>query len=56
MLESSLGIGVGIGLAVNPTPILLLAYIPWGFFVVPVWGFIIVAQMLGQWGSCVSLY
>ncbi|PMD14889.1 hypothetical protein NA56DRAFT_754538 [Hyaloscypha hepaticicola] len=52
MLEFDLGIGFGM----NPTAIALLAFIPWGVFVAPVWGFVIVLQMLGEWGSCISLY
>lgn len=33
-----------------------LVFIPWSVFVAPVWGFVIVGQMLKEWGSCVSLY
>ncbi|KAE9374112.1 hypothetical protein N431DRAFT_481414 [Stipitochalara longipes BDJ] len=56
MVESTLSIGLSIGITMNPTPIVMLAFIPWGVFVAPVWGFVIVVQMLGEWGSCISLY
>ena len=52
LLETELGIGFGISL----NTIGMLAFIPWGVVVVPVWGFVIVLQMLGEWGSCISLY
>ncbi|KAF5848045.1 hypothetical protein GGP41_009241 [Bipolaris sorokiniana] len=34
----------------------LLAFIPIGIFVAPIWGFVIVGRQLVEWGSCVSLY
>jgi hypothetical protein len=30
--------------------------VPLAIFVAPVWGFVIVAQMLVDWGQCVTLY
>lgn len=44
------------GVGVHPAYITALAYIPWSIFVAPVWGYVIVGQMLGEWGSCISLY
>jgi hypothetical protein len=34
----------------------LLAVIPWAIFIAPVWGFVIVGQMIVDWGQCVTLY
>ena len=39
-----------------PSVIVALAFLPWSVFVAPVWGFVIVGQMLNEWGSCISLY
>lgn len=39
-----------------PHGVFALAYSPWSVFVAPVWGFVIVGQMLSEWGSCISLY
>jgi hypothetical protein len=47
---------LGIGFPMNANAIAVLAFIPWGVVVAPVWGFVIVLQMLGEWGSCISLY
>lgn len=33
-----------------------IALIPVGLFVAPAWGFVIVGQMLVEWGRCVTLY
>lgn len=40
----------------NRPEFLALAYSPWSVFLAPVWGFVIVGQMLSEWGSCISLY
>jgi hypothetical protein len=34
----------------------LLALVPVGIFVAPIWGFVIVGRQLVEWGNCVSLY
>jgi hypothetical protein len=34
----------------------LIICIPWSIFVLPIWGFVIVGQQLGQWGTCVVIY
>jgi hypothetical protein len=33
-----------------------IAFIPVGIFIAPIWGFVIIGQMLVQWGNCVNLY
>jgi hypothetical protein len=54
----NIGIGGGVieaGPIVIAT-IMLIVCIPWSIFVLPIWGFVIVGQQLGQWGTCVVIY
>jgi hypothetical protein len=34
----------------------ILAFIPLGIFIPPIWGFVLVGRMLTEWGDCVRLY
>jgi hypothetical protein len=47
---------LGIEFGMKTNALAVLAFIPWAVVVAPVWGFVIVLQMLGEWGSCISLY
>lgn len=40
----------------GPHSLYIIAFIPVGIFIAPIWGFIIVGQMLVQWGNCTNLY
>ena len=40
----------------NSQYLLFLGFVLVGIFIAPVWGFVIVSQMLVKWGNCVDLF